>query len=406
MGQHINKIIENSIRKNWEELAMTDFNGISLQYRDVARKIAKLHLLFEKAGVSRGDKVAICGKNGTQWSVAFLAVLTYGAVAVPILHEFKPDNMLHIINHSEAKLLFADSSIWENLDADNMPYIEGVFNIADYSLLLSRDEAITEARKTLNALFGNRYPERFTKEDVIYGEFDRDSLAVLSYTSGSTGFSKGVMIPYRAIESNINFALEKLTFLGPGDGLICMLPLAHMLGLVIEMMHPFSKGCHIYFLTRIPSPKIIIDAFAKVKPRLIVTVPLILEKIIKTKVFPLLEKPYMKLLMTMPFVNDHLLGKIKAKLNETFGGNLNEIIIGGAALNKDVEKFLRRIEFPYTVGYGMTECAPLISYAGHEENRMGSCGKVVDGITAVVESSDPENVAGELKVKGDNVMLG
>lgn len=406
MGQHINKIIENSIRKNWEELAMTDFNGISLQYRDVARKIAKLHLLFEKAGVSRGDKVAICGKNGTQWSVAFLAVLTYGAVAVPILHEFKPDNMLHIINHSEAKLLFADSSIWENLDADNMPYIEGVFNIADYSLLLSCDEAITEARKTLNALFGNRYPERFTKEDVIYGEFDRDSLAVLSYTSGSTGFSKGVMIPYRAIESNINFALEKLTFLGPGDGLICMLPLAHMLGLVIEMMHPFSKGCHIYFLTRIPSPKIIIDAFAKVKPRLIVTVPLILEKIIKTKVFPLLEKPYMKLLMTMPFVNDHLLGKIKAKLNETFGGNLNEIIIGGAALNKDVEKFLRRIEFPYTVGYGMTECAPLISYAGHEENRMGSCGKVVDGITAVVESSDPENVAGELKVKGDNVMLG
>lgn len=406
MGQHINKIIENSIRRNWEELAMTDFNGISLQYRDVARKIAKLHLLFEKSGIRHGDKVAICGKNGTQWSVAFLAILTYGAVAVPILHEFKPDNMLHIINHSEAKLLFADMAIWENLDAGSMPFMEAAFNIADYSLLLSRNEEVTEARKTLNALFGNRYPERFTQEDVVYGEFDRDSLAVLSYTSGSTGFSKGVMIPYRAIESNINFALDKLTFLGPGDGLICMLPLAHMLGLVIEMMHPFSKGCHIYFLTRVPSPKIIIDAFAKVKPSLIVTVPLILEKIIKTKVFPLLEKPYMKLLMTVPFVNDHLLGKIKDKLTETFGGNLREIIIGGAALNKDVEKFLRRIEFPYTVGYGMTECAPLISYAGHEENRMGSCGKVVDGLEAVVESSDPENVAGELKVRGDNVMLG
>lgn len=403
---HINKILEATIRKNWEELSMSDFNGISLQYRDVARKVAKLHLLFEHAGVKHGDKVALCGKNSTQWSVAFIGVLTYGAVPVPVLHEFKPDNIHHIVNHSDAKLFFVDASIWENLDAENMKGICGALRIKDYSLLFSRNEELTEARKTLNALFGKRYPERFTQEDVIYPEFDENALAVINYTSGSTGFSKGVMVPYRALRSNIEFALNKLKFLGPGDGIICMLPLAHMYGLSIEMLHSFARGCHIHFLTRVPSPKIIIEAFAKVKPRLIIAVPLILEKIIKTKVFPLLEKPHMKLLMTMPFVNDHLLHKIKEKLDETFGGRLFEIIIGGAALNKDVEKFIRRIEFPYTVGYGMTECAPLISYAGHEINRTGSCGRVVDNMEAVVESSDPATVVGELKVRGDNVMLG
>ena len=402
----INKIIERAVRNYWEELALTDFNGISLQYRDIARKIAKLHLLFENAGVKQGDKIAICGKNSAQWAVAFLGGLTYGAVPVPILHEFKPDTIHHILNHSESKLLFADSSIWENLDAENVPAIEAVFNISDFSLAFSRNKKVTEARKTLNALFGQKYPERFTREDVVYPEFDPESLAIINYTSGSTGFSKGVMIPYRAISSNINFALEKLKFLGPGDGTICMLPLAHMYGLSIELLHPLSKGCHVHFLTRAPSPKVITDAFAQVKPRLIIAVPLILEKIVKTKVFPLLEKPYMKLLMTVPFVNDHLLGKIKTKLNEVFGGNLYEMIIGGAALNHDVEKFLRRIDFPYTVGYGMTECAPLISYTGHEENRIGSCGRVVERMEAQVESPDPEHVAGELKVRGANVMLG
>lgn len=403
---HINKILEKSIRKNWEELAMSDFNGISLQYRDVARKVAKLHLLFENTGIAKGDKIALCGRNSTQWAVAFIATLTYGAVPVPVLHEFKPDNIHHIVNHSESKLLFVDGTIWENLDIEKIPNVCGAIRIADYSLLASKSENLTNARKTLNALFGQRYPERFVPDDVVYEEFDPDSLAVINYTSGSTGFSKGVMVPYRAITSNIEFALEKLKFLGPGDGLICMLPLAHMYGLSIEMLHPFAKGCHIHFLTRVPSPKIIIDAFAAVRPRLIIAVPLILEKIIKTKVFPLLEKPYMKLLLTVPFVNDRLLHKIKEKLNETFGGQLYEMIIGGAALNKDVEKFLRKINFPYTVGYGMTECAPLISYEGHEKNKVGSCGRVVDGMEAVVESSDPENVVGELKVRGKNVMLG
>ena len=403
---HINKILENSIRKNWEELALTDFNGISLQYRDIARKIAKLHLLFENAGIQKGDKIALCGKNSTQWSVAFLASLTYGAVPVPILHEFKPDNIHHIVNHSDARLLFIDTTIWENLNAETMPEVDAFFNIFDFSLLLSRKESITHARQNLNAIFGMKYPERFTREDVVYCEPDPESLAIINYTSGSTGFSKGVMIPYRAITSNIEFALSKLSFLGPGDGIICMLPLAHMYGLVVEMIHPLTKGCHVYFLTRVPSPKVIIDAFATVKPRLIIAVPLIIEKIIKTKIFPLLEKPHMRLLMTMPFVNDHLLGKIKAKLTETFGGQLYEMIIGGAALNKDVERFLRKIEFPYTVGYGMTECAPLISYAGHEVNRTGSCGQIVDRMQMKVNSPDPKNIAGELIVTGENVMLG
>lgn len=403
---HINQIIENAVRKYWEELALTDFNGISLQYRDIARKVAKLHLLFEQAGIVEGDKIALCGKNSTQWSIAFIAALTYGAVPVPILHEFKPDSVHHILNHSDSRILFTDVHIFEHLDVDKTPQIDGVFDISDYSLLFSKQENINYARAHLNELFGKRYPERFTREDVIYKKPDMEQLAIINYTSGSTGLSKGVMIPYRAISSNIDFALTKLSFLGPGDKTICMLPLAHMLGLSIELLHPLSKGCHVFFLTRIPSPKIIMDAFASTRPRLIVTVPLILEKIIKTKVFPLLEKPYMKLLLTVPFVNDRLLGKIKERLTETFGGQLFEIIIGGAALNADVERFLRRIGFPYTVGYGMTECAPLISYAGHEINRPGACGLPVSNIEIKVDSPDPENIAGELLVHGSNVMLG
>ncbi len=404
--QHINEILQNSIQKNWEELALTDFGGISLQYRDIARKVAKLHLLFEHAGIKEGDKIALCGKNSTQWAVAFIAGLTYGAVPVPILHEFKPEQVHHILNHSDSRILFCDQNIYKQLELTTTPNIEAAFDIADYGLLESNNDNIKYARAHLNEIFGKRYPERFTAKDVAYKTPDMEQLAIINYTSGSTGFSKGVMVPYRAISSNITFALTKLSWLGPGDETICMLPLAHMFGLSIEMLHPLAKGCHIHFLTRVPSPKIIMDAFAKARPRLIITVPLVLEKIIKTKVFPLLDKPVMKLLMTVPFVNDRLLGKIKAKLNETFGGQLFEIIIGGAALNADVEKFLRRINFPYTVGYGMTECAPLISYAGHEINRPGACGLPTDNVEVMVDSPDPENVAGELLVRGANVMLG
>ena len=406
METSLNSYIKQTIQRNWEELALTDFNGVSFQYRDIARKIAKLHILFESAGIEKGDKIALCGKNCSQWAVAFLATITYGAVAVPILHEFKQDNIHHIVNHSEAKLFFCDLTIWKNLNPDEMKAIIGALRIDDYSQLLSRNDNFSQARATLNERFGHKYPERFHPSDIVYHEPERDELAVINYTSGSMGLSKGVMIPYRALMSNIEFSLKNIDYLHPGDGQICMLPMAHMYGLVIELLFPLIKGCHIFFLTRVPSPKIIIDAFAKVKPKLIITVPLVIEKIIKTKVFPLLEKPLMKLMLMVPFVDNKLLGKIKERLTETFGGNLHQLIIGGAALNKDVENFLRHIQFPYTVGYGMTECAPLICYAHWHENREKSCGKVVDGLQLNIDSPNPKETAGELSVKGDNVMLG
>lgn len=406
MEHSIIKYIETSIRENWEELALTDFNGVSFQYRTIARKIAKLHIVYETVGLQKGDKIAICGRNSAQWAIAFLASLTYGAVPVPILHDFKPDTIHHLVNHSDAKLLFTDNSIWENLNPDIMENLLGSIHISDYGLLFYRSDKLKYARLHLNELFGKKYPERFTPDDVIYAEAEPDSLALINYTSGSTGFSKGVMIPYRAITSNITYAIEHLTFLKRGDGMVCMLPLAHMYGLVIEMIHPLVKGCHIYFLTKLPSPKVIMDAFATVHPKLIVSVPLILEKIIKTKVFPLLEKPLMKLMMKVPGLDDKLLSKIKSKLQETFGGQLQEFIIGGAALNKDVETFLRKIKFPFTVGYGMTECAPLISYAPWAENQQGSCGQIVDRMEVKINSDAPASNAGELLVRGDNVMLG
>lgn len=398
--------IQDAIRDNWELLALTDFDGISLQYRDIARKIAKLHILFEHSGLKAGDRVALCGRNSAQWCVAFLATVTYGAVAVPILHDFHTDNIHHLVTHSDSRLFFCDEDIWERLDPEKMPDMEGALLISDFSLLLSRSEGLDEARHHLNELFGQKYPDRFTVDDVVYKKENLDDLAVINYTSGSTGFSKGVMIPYRALWSNLQFCIDHLKFLKPGDGVVCMLPLAHMYGLMVDLIHCLSKGCHLYFLTRLPSPTIIMKAFAEVKPKLIVAVPLIIEKIIKTKVFPMLEKPLMRLMLMVPFVDDKLLGKIKEKLTDTFGGNLQQLIIGGAGLNKDVEQFLRRIKFPFTVGYGMTECAPLIAYAPWDEQRPQSCGKIVDRMEARIDSSDPENVPGVLWVRGDNVMQG
>ena len=406
MHKSLIQYIQDSIRNNWENLALTDFNGVSYQYRDIARKVAKLHLLYEHAGIKRGDKIALCGKNSSQWAVAFLATMTYGAVAVPILHEFKPDNIHHLVSHCDARLFFTDDAIWENLDPASMTKLEGVVNLSDFSLLMSRNTRLKEARQRLNELFGKKYPERFTPEDVIYPKKKESDVAVINYTSGSTGFSKGVMLSYESLWSNIRFCIDGVTFLKPGDGIVCMLPLAHMYGLIVEFIHPFVKGCHIYFLTRVPSPKIILDAFATVRPKLIVTVPLIIEKIVKTKVFPLLDKPLMKVLLHVPFIDDKLLEKIKKGLTEAFGGNVREIIIGGAGLNKDVETFLRRIGFPYTVGYGMTECGPLVAYAPWDIQRMGSCGKIVDRMECRIESPDPENTPGELWVKGANVMKG
>ena len=406
METTLNGYLQSSVRKNWEELALTDFNGVSFQYRDIARKVAKLHLLYEQAGVKRGDKIALCGKNSSQWAVAFISAITYGAVAVPILHEFKADNIHHLVTHSEAKLFYTDDAIWENLDPDSMNGLEGVIRLHDYSIIMSRNKRLTNAREHLNEIFGKRYPERFTPDDVVYYKEKKDELALINYTSGSMGFSKGVRVTYNNLWSNIQFTIDGLTFLNPGDGIVCMLPLAHMYGLIVELLHPLVKGCHVYFLTRMPSPRVILEAFATVRPKLIVTVPLIIEKIVKTKVFPLLDKPLMKLLMHIPVIDDRLLEKIKTQLMSAFGGNVQEIIIGGAALNKDVETFLRRINFPYTVGYGMTECAPLVAYAQWDKQRPGSCGQIVDRMEGRIDSPDPEHIPGELWVRGDNVMKG
>ena len=402
----LNEIIEKSIRANWEITALSDLGGINLPYKDVAVYIEKLHILFDAAGLKPGDKVAICGKNSSKWAVALIACLTARLVAVPILHEFKPDMIHHLVNHSDAKLLFIDAAIWENLDEKLLPALTGVLFISEFGMPLSRSKKLTEARNNINELFGRKFPYDFNPSDVVYSRDTPDELALINYTSGSTGASKGVMLSFGNLWSNIRFCLDHLPFLKAGDGVVNMLPLAHLYGMTIDMLHPFCRGCHCFFLTRIPSPKIILKAFADVRPKLIITVPLILEKIIRTKVFPLLDKPLMRILLKVPYIDNKLLASVKAHLQQAFGGNLHELIIGGAALNPEVEAFLKRIGFPYTVGYGMTECGPLVAYASPEENKLRSCGRVVDRMEVRVDSQDPANVVGNLWVRGANVMKG
>lgn len=398
--------IAQTLRENWDREALTDFKGQSLQYRAVARKIAKLHIAFEAGGIQKGDRIAFVGRNSAQWSVALLATITYGAVAVPILHDFTPDTIHHLINHSGARLAFMDGTAEENTDPEAMKGLEGIVQISDYSLVMSRNEKLTYAREHLNELFGKKYPERFTPADVKFDPIAPDTVMLINYTSGSTGFSKGVMLTEHALWSNLQFCWDGLSFLEPGDDMICMLPLAHMFGLMVEMLHPLVKGCHVNFLTRTPSPKIIMAAYAEIRPKLIVAVPLIIDKIIRTRVFPMLDKPLMKVLTHVPFVDKKLFARIRERIIETFGGNVIELIIGGAALNKDVEDFLIKIGFPFTVGYGMTECGPLISYCQWDSQKKGSCGRIVDRMEARIDSDDPANVPGLLWVRGDNVMKG
>ncbi len=401
-----NYYLQKSVREHWNMLALTDYQGISLQYRDIGRKIAKLHILMEEAGVKKGDRIAICGRNSSHWSIAFFATLAYGAVAVPLLPDFHPDNLQHLVEHSEARLAFFDLEIWENLDIDSMPGLLGAFAMPDYSLLHSRSEKLSKARHHLNELFGQKYPDRFTEEDVVYHVDSPEDLVMINYTSGSTGMSKGVMIPSRALSSNLQYCLDHIDYIEAGDNIVCMLPMAHMYGLSIDLVNCLCRGCHLHFLTRLPSPAVIIKAFQSIKPKMIVAVPLIIEKIIRQRVFPMLDKPLMKLMLRVPYVDDKLCARIKNGLIETFGGNVREIIIGGAALNGEVEAFLRRINFPFTAGYGMTECAPLISYAPWRKMRPSSCGTIVDRMEARIDSSDPANQPGVLWVRGANVMLG
>lgn len=405
MDQSFNAFIENSIIKNWNRDALTDYKGATLQYKDVARKIEKLHIIFEASGIQKGDKIAVCGRNSSHWGVTFLATLTYGAVIVPILHEFKADNVHNIVNHSEAKLLFVGDQVWENLNESAMPLLQGIFMMNDFTLLVSRNERVTYAREHLNEMFGRKYPKNFRKEHIHYHQDQPEELAVINYTSGTTSYSKGVMLPYRSLWSNLKFAYEVLQ-LEPGAKLVSMLPMAHMYGLAFEFIYEFTAGCHIYFLTRTPSPKIIFQAFADIKPNLVVAVPLIIEKIIKKNVLPKLETPTMKLLLKVPIINDKIKATIREQVVNAFGGNFFEVIIGGAAFNQEVEQFLRSIEFPYTVGYGMTECAPIICYEDWRRFKAGSCGKAAPRMEVKILSPDPEHIPGEIVCRGPNVMLG
>ena len=403
-----NELIEKSIVSNWEKDALTDFKGATLQYHDVARKIEKLHIIFESSGVQKGDKIALCGRNSSSWAVAFLATLTYGAVAVPILHEFTADQIHNIVNHSEAKLLFVGDYVATVIDQTKMPQLEGIIYLPDYSLVISRTDKLTYAREHLNELFGKKYPKYFRKEHVnYYKEQSPDELALINYTSGTTGFSKGVMVPYRALWSNYDFAITVLgKIIKKGDNVISILPMAHMYGMAFEFMFEFIFGCHVFYLTRVPSPAIIAAAFAEVKPAIIIAVPLVIEKIIRKKVFPKIQNNRMRLLLNMPVVNKKVNQKICDQVVKAFGGNFYEIIVGGAAFNQEVEQFLKRIGFPYTVGYGATECAPIICYADYHDFAPGSCGKPVVHMEVKIDSPDPENVPGEILARGLNVMLG
>lgn len=406
--QSFNELIEKSIISNWDSDALTDFKGATLQYHDVARKIEKLHIMFENSGVQPGDKIALCGRNSACWAVAFLATLTYGAVAVPILHEFTADQIHNIVNHSEAKLLFVGDVVATVIDATKMPHLEGIIYIPDYSLVVSRTDKLTYAREHLNELFGKKFPKYFRKEHVHYRrENNMNDLALINYTSGTTGFSKGVMIPYRALWSNYDFAMKVMGCkVKRGASVISILPMAHMYGMSFEFLFEFLYGCHVFYLTRVPSPAIIAQAFAEVQPAIIIAVPLVIEKIIRKKVFPKIQNNRMRLLLNMPVVNRKVNHKICEQVKNAFGGKFYEIIVGGAAFNQEVEQFLQQIGFPYTVGYGATECAPIICYADYTEFVPGSCGKAVVNMEVKIDSPDPENVPGEILARGMNVMLG
>ena len=403
-----NELIEKSIIANWDRDALTDFRGATLQYHDVARKIEKLHIMFENSGVVKGDKIALCGRNCANWAAAYLAVLTYGAVAVPILHEFMPDQVHNIVNHSDSKLLFVGDVVATTIDATKMPGLEGIINIPDYSLLLSRTDKLTYAREHLNEMFGRKFPKYFRKEHVhYYREESPDQLALINYTSGTTGFSKGVMIPFRALWSNFDFACKVMgKHLEKNDNVISILPLAHMYGMAFEFTYEILMGKHVFFLNRIPSPSIIAQAFAEIKPAIIIAVPLIIEKIIKKKVFPKIQNNRMRLLLNMPVISTRVNERICQEVRNAFGGQFYEIIVGGAAFNNEVEQFLKRINFPYTVGYGATECAPIICYAPWDDFVAGSCGRAALHMEVKIKSPDPAHVPGEILARGLNVMLG
>ena len=402
-----NSYIERSIIDNWNLDALTDYKGITLQYHDVARKIEKLHSLFEYSGVKPGDKIGLCGRNSSHWAVAFFATLTYGAVAVPIQNEFKPEQIYNIVNHSESKLLFVGDYVAKEINPAEMPSLEGIINIPDYSLMLSRTDDLTYAREHLNEIFGRRFPRCFRADDVHYHEDQAEELAVINYTSGTTGFSKGVMLPYRALWGNLDGLLDTMgTHIKNGSSILSILPMAHMYGMLVEFIFPFVHGCHLFFLTRLPSPAIIAQAFAEVHPSIVISVPLVVDKIIRKHVFPRIQNNKVRLLWNMPVINKKVKERICQLVMEVFGGNAYQVMTGGAALNQEIEQFLKSIDFPITSGYGATECAPLITYSDWHQFVPGSCGTPVKHMEVKILSPDPARIPGEIVARGVNVMLG
>ena len=402
-----NACIEKSIKDNWDKDALTDYLGATLQYHDVARKIEKLHILFENSGLKKGDKIALCGRNSSSWAVAFFATLSYGAVAVPVQHEFKPEQIYNIVNHSEAKLLFVGDVVATTIDGEQMPQLEGIIYLPDFSLILSRSESLTNARENLNALFGKKYPKFFRAEDVNYFKDEADDLALINYTSGTTGFSKGVMLSYRSVRSNLAWATADLKpHIKPGSKVLCMLPMAHMYGMICEFICQFSFGSHLYFLTRLPSPSLIAQACTDIRPAIIIAVPMVVEKIIRKNVFPKVQSTATRMLLKMPVVSKKVKERINAIVMEAFGGNAYELVTGGAALNKEIEDFLVSINFPVTSGYGATECGPMVTYSDYKDFVSGSCGTPVLNMEVKIVSPDPANVPGEVITRGENVMLG
>ncbi len=402
-----NSYIENTIKDNWLLDALTDYKSTTLQYHDVARKIEKLHIMMEAAGIQKGDRIAVCGRNSAHWSVAFLATLTYGAVIVPILHEFNAEQIHNIVNHSESRLLFVGDYVAPTIDAAEMPHLEGIFNLPDFSLHTSRNEQLTDARERLNELFGHKFPNAYRQKDIHWHQDTPEELCMINYTSGTTGFSKGVMLPYRALWGNVDFCQKYLgSHMPKFSNTLSILPMAHMYGMAIEFLFPFCSGYHLHFLTRLPSPAIIAEAFKEVKPDVVVAVPLIIEKIIRKRVFPKIQSNVIKILLQMPVVSKKVKERICREVYAAFGGKAYEIIVGGAPLNQEIEQFLKGIDFPITVGYGTTECAPLISYSDYHDFEPGSCGVPLPSMEVKIDSNDPQNVEGEIITRGVNMMTG
>jgi long-chain acyl-CoA synthetase len=396
--------IEESIKKNWEIEALSNYREKGYSYKAMAEKILKLHILFTEAGIKEGDKIALIGRNSANWCVVYLAVVTYGAVVVPILPDFKPEDLVNIVNHSDSLLLFADEKIWLSLSLEKLPEIAGVFSVETYGLLESRGSKVEKIYRELEEEYNLRYHD-IKPEDIKFSDVTNDKLAVISYTSGTTGFSKGVMVPHNSLAANVRYAQKNMP-LEPGDPVVSFLPLAHTFGCAFEFLFPFTLGCHITILTKTPSPQILIQAFGEIKPRLILSVPLVVEKIYKKQLLPIISEPKMKVMMAIPGLNKIIYKKINDKLTATFGGRFRAVVVGGAAFNADAEKFFKKIGFKFTVGYGMTECGPLISYASWDTTKLGASGRPVDTLEVTIDSPDPQNIVGEIILRGENVMTG